>query len=283
MNGHQVVIVGAGPSGVAAAVSLRDRGLHPLLMDRADEVAASLAGTLRPAQTQHRPGLLTPARASLSDKAPRHTQPARMSSNTCTGTRTRTGLSCGWVPRCAESTSNPAAGCCRPPAGTSTPDRSSSRPDTSTRRSSRTGQERTALSASCCIPLITAIQTPYLGKRVLVVGGGSSGFEIATDVATGGARQGMVVLAHAPQHPAAIWHGHVLRATSSTKLACHAPPRLADRMSKLARRVNFGDLTEFGLPIPAEGPFARVGADRQGSCHCRPSRRSTQSGIAQSK
>jgi hypothetical protein len=30
-----------GPSGVAAAVSLRDRGLHPLLMDRADEVGAS--------------------------------------------------------------------------------------------------------------------------------------------------------------------------------------------------------------------------------------------------
>jgi hypothetical protein len=29
-------------------------------------------------------------------------------------------------------------------------------------------------------------------------------------------------------------------------------------MLKLARLVNFGDLTEFGLPIPAEGPFARV-------------------------
>ena len=41
MSGHQVVVIGAGPSGVAAAVSLRDRGLHPLLMDRADEVGAS--------------------------------------------------------------------------------------------------------------------------------------------------------------------------------------------------------------------------------------------------
>ena len=40
MSGHQVVVIGAGPSGVAAAVSLRDRGLHPLLMDRADEAKA---------------------------------------------------------------------------------------------------------------------------------------------------------------------------------------------------------------------------------------------------
>jgi cation diffusion facilitator CzcD-associated flavoprotein CzcO len=44
MSGHQVVVIGAGPSGVAAAVSLRDRGLHPLLMDRADEVGASWRG-----------------------------------------------------------------------------------------------------------------------------------------------------------------------------------------------------------------------------------------------
>ncbi|WP_428340889.1 NAD(P)-binding domain-containing protein [Mycobacterium sp.] len=41
---HQVVIVGAGPSGVAAAVSLRDRGVRPVLIDRAGEVGASWRG-----------------------------------------------------------------------------------------------------------------------------------------------------------------------------------------------------------------------------------------------
>jgi cation diffusion facilitator CzcD-associated flavoprotein CzcO len=41
MSEHDVAIVGAGPTGVAVALSLRDRGLRPLLIDRADEVASS--------------------------------------------------------------------------------------------------------------------------------------------------------------------------------------------------------------------------------------------------
>ncbi len=41
MQEHQVVVIGAGPSGVAAALSLRDRGLRPLLVDRADHVGSS--------------------------------------------------------------------------------------------------------------------------------------------------------------------------------------------------------------------------------------------------
>src|ERR1700750_2240459 len=41
MPGQQVVVVGAGPSGVAAALRLRDRGLCPMLIDRADHVGSS--------------------------------------------------------------------------------------------------------------------------------------------------------------------------------------------------------------------------------------------------
>jgi flavin-dependent dehydrogenase len=36
MHACDVVIIGAGPAGVSAAVSLKDRGLRPLLVDRAD-------------------------------------------------------------------------------------------------------------------------------------------------------------------------------------------------------------------------------------------------------
>jgi cation diffusion facilitator CzcD-associated flavoprotein CzcO len=43
MYQQRVVIVGAGPSGVATAVSLRDRGIAPILIDRADRVASSWA------------------------------------------------------------------------------------------------------------------------------------------------------------------------------------------------------------------------------------------------
>jgi hypothetical protein len=37
----------------------------------------------------------------------------------------------------------------------------------------------------------------------------------------------------------------------------HAPIRLADAISRAARRAGIGDLGEFGLPIPAEGLWAR--------------------------
>ena len=46
MSEHQVAVIGAGPAGVSVALSLRDRGLRPLLIDGADEVGPVLAGSL---------------------------------------------------------------------------------------------------------------------------------------------------------------------------------------------------------------------------------------------
>lgn len=41
MSGNQVVVVGAGPAGLSAALALLDQGVHPLVIDRAESVAAS--------------------------------------------------------------------------------------------------------------------------------------------------------------------------------------------------------------------------------------------------
>jgi cation diffusion facilitator CzcD-associated flavoprotein CzcO len=41
MDERRVVIIGAGPAGVATAVSLRDRGVASVLVDRAGLVAVS--------------------------------------------------------------------------------------------------------------------------------------------------------------------------------------------------------------------------------------------------
>src|SRR3954452_9940876 len=41
MMSHQVAIIGAGTSGVSAAVALADRGIKPLVIDRADQVGSS--------------------------------------------------------------------------------------------------------------------------------------------------------------------------------------------------------------------------------------------------
>jgi 2-polyprenyl-6-methoxyphenol hydroxylase-like FAD-dependent oxidoreductase len=41
MGERHVVIVGAGPAGVSAAVALKDRGIRPIVVDQAESVASS--------------------------------------------------------------------------------------------------------------------------------------------------------------------------------------------------------------------------------------------------
>ena len=41
MSDRQVVVVGAGPSGISAGLALKDVGISPLLVDAADEVGSS--------------------------------------------------------------------------------------------------------------------------------------------------------------------------------------------------------------------------------------------------
>ncbi len=99
--------------------------------------------------------------------------------------------------------------------------------------------------------------TPFAGKRVLVVGAGSSGMEIAHDLATGGAAKVWLSVRTPPNviprmGPAGRSNDVVLRPLF------HLPPRLADAISRRARLSAFGDLREFGLPIPEEGPFRRA-------------------------
>jgi hypothetical protein len=99
--------------------------------------------------------------------------------------------------------------------------------------------------------------TPFVGKRVMVVGAGSSGMEIAHDLATGGAAKVWLAVRTPPnilsrQGPAGL-PGDAI----ATPLY-HLPPWMSDVVARTARRVTFGDLSEFGLPIPKEGPFARA-------------------------
>lgn len=102
---------------------------------------------------------------------------------------------------------------------------------------------------------------PYAGRRVLVVGSGSSGMEIAHNLATSGAAKVWMAVRTPPNimlrgGPARL-PGDVI----SLPLY-HAPTKLADAISRRARARAIGDLSEFGLPVPAEGPFsllARLG------------------------
>jgi cation diffusion facilitator CzcD-associated flavoprotein CzcO len=96
---------------------------------------------------------------------------------------------------------------------------------------------------------------PYQGRRVLVVGSGSSGMEIAHDLATGGAAKVWMAVRTPPNimlrgGPAGL-PGEVIALP-----LYRAPKGLADAMARRARARFIGDLSAFGLPVPAEGTFS---------------------------
>jgi cation diffusion facilitator CzcD-associated flavoprotein CzcO len=99
--------------------------------------------------------------------------------------------------------------------------------------------------------------TPFTGRRVIIVGAGSSGMEIAYDLVTGGAAKVWLSVRTPPNVMPRMgpvgWSNDVV-----SKPLFHLPPRLADAVARRARLAIFGDLTEFGLPIPEEGPFSRA-------------------------
>jgi hypothetical protein len=81
--------------------------------------------------------------------------------------------------------------------------------------------------------------------------------EIAHDLATGGAATTWLAVRTPPnimlrEGPAGL-PGDMIASP-----LYHAPPRFADAISRIARRKSIGDLAEFGLPIPREGPFSRL-------------------------
>ncbi|MDT5022466.1 MAG: hypothetical protein QOD34_1599 [Mycobacterium sp.] len=256
MNGHQVVIVGAGPSGVATAVSLQDRGLRPLLLDRADKVGASWRGRYERLKLNthrdysHLPGRpyppgtpILPTRADVVEHLDRHAHEDGIALQLDTEVHRIDRESGGWRLHTSRGIIDApqvvvATGYEHTPVVPDWPG-----------KAGFTGE--IVHSAHYRNP------APYLGKRVLVVGGGSSGFEIVTDVATGGAAKAWLSL-RTPPNILPLWHTGGFGTDFMTRLAGRAPLRISDQISRLARRINFGDLTEFGLPIPAEGPFARA-------------------------
>jgi hypothetical protein len=96
----------------------------------------------------------------------------------------------------------------------------------------------------------------YTDKRVLVVGSGSSGMEIAHDLVTGGADKVWIGVRTPPNIMLRSGPAGLPGDLIATPLY-HLPPRIADRIARRARLMAMGDMTEFGLPVPDEGPFTR--------------------------
>ena len=95
----------------------------------------------------------------------------------------------------------------------------------------------------------------FRGADVLVVGPGCSGLEIAYDLARGGARR--VRLAVRTQPNLMLRESGGVPGDLPARALFKLPPRFADAVAAKVRQASIGDLSAWGLTPPQEGLFAR--------------------------
>ncbi|WP_076117966.1 NAD(P)/FAD-dependent oxidoreductase [Mycobacterium sp. IS-2888] len=254
MPNRSVVIIGAGPAGISAALSLKDKRIRSLLIDRADAVAASWRGRydrLRlntGRQFSHLPGRrypkgtpLYPTRDQIVEHLDTHAHEDGIELHLNTAVERIDEHSLGW----RLTTSNG---------------------DLDARVVVvATGYEHTPFipdwpgifSGELLHSTRYRDPAPYAHKRVLVVGSGSSGMEIAHDLTTGAATKVWLSVRTPPNILPRKGPGGLPNDVISIPLF-HLPPRIADRIAARARRRAFGNLEAVGLPVPDEGPFAKA-------------------------
>jgi cation diffusion facilitator CzcD-associated flavoprotein CzcO len=88
---------------------------------------------------------------------------------------------------------------------------------------------------------------------VIVAGSGSSGMEIAYDVAASGARRVRVAVRTSPNILIRDPMGPLL-----ARIFLRFPTRFSDNVLRKVQLKKLGDLSEYGLPIPDEGVFSRL-------------------------
>lgn len=254
-----VVIIGAGPAGISMAISLQERGIRPLVVERAGEVAASWRtrydrlklNTGR--QFSHLPGRpypkgtpTFPTRDQVIEHFVSHARQAAVSlrfDTTVNRIEQRQG-------RWRLQTSNDDL------------DASHVVVATGLMHTPTTPQWTGDYSGEVLHSSQYRNPTPFQGRRVLVVGTGASGMEIAHDLATGGADKVWMAVRNPPNIMLRGGPGGLPGEVIALPLY-HAPKRLADALSRRARARLIGDLSDFGLPVPAEGPFTKLAREKR--------------------
>ena len=96
----------------------------------------------------------------------------------------------------------------------------------------------------------------YRGRRVLVVGAGSTGMEIARELAVGGARE---VLLSVRTPPTILLRSSAgLPGDLPVPLFLTLPPHVVDRIVARIQRLTVGDLSELGLGPPPAGASTQL-------------------------
>ena len=271
-----VVVIGAGPGGLAAAASLRAAGVEALVLDRAEAVGSSWRRHYdrlhlhTPRRWSALPGLDIPRRfgrwvarddvvAYLEQYAAHHRLDVRFGATVERidragaehrgrhGRRHRDHrCPLGRPPRRRRH---------RPARTTS-----SSRRATTTRRSSRQWPGLDDFTGQVVLARDYRNGRPFAGRDVLVVGTGNTGTEIATDLVEHGATRVWLAVRTPPHIVARTKLGWPAQGTGI--LVRRLPPRVVDRLAGVLAAVQEPDLSAHGMPKAEHDLYSRVLAGR---------------------
>jgi putative flavoprotein involved in K+ transport len=252
---HDVVVIGAGPAGLATAAALSRAGTEALVVDRGEHVGTSWRGhydrlhlhTVR--RLSNLPGLQIPAhegrwvsRDGVIRYLERYAEHHRL--------HVRTGVEVTAIER-----ADGAWRVCSPQGDL-----------TAHQVVVATGYNHTpyvpdwpardGFDGELVHAGVYRNGRPYAGRDVLVVGAGNTGAEIAVDLVEHGA--GRVQLSfRTPPHILRRELGGVPAQVTGI-LMRRLPVRIADELAEPVRRRTVPDLTERGLPDPGKGVYTRA-------------------------
>jgi len=257
MSSAEAVIIGAGPAGLAAAQQLLAVGVRPMIFEKADAVGAvwrrhyDRLHLHTPRSLSALPGMPIPAaygrypsRAQFVDYLERYAEAFDLRPAFGATVRAVRRAGDGWrVEAGAEAveTSNVvvATGWADFPHAPTWP-----------------GLE----SFGGPIVHSSAYRNaePYVGKRVLVIGFGNSGAEIALDLCEQGAAPTLAVRSPVRILPRDLFGVPILRFSVAQRFL---PARLADAINAPIIRLAVGPIEPLGLRTPAKGPIQTVKDD----------------------
>jgi putative flavoprotein involved in K+ transport len=257
----EVVVIGAGPGGLAVAAALRGEGFNPLVVDRAERVGSSWRHHYdrlhlhTPRRWSGLPGYPIPhgfgrwvARDDvvryLEAYAAHHRLELRLGSGvTRIDAVAPSTDGARWALRLEDGSTVTAdhvvvaTGYNHTPVEPDWPGLEGFEGEVVLARDYRNGR-------------------PYAGRDVLVVGSGNTGMEIATDLADHGATRVWLSVRTPPHILPRSRLGWPTQGTGI--LVRRLPPRLVDRVAKVLAVVQEPDLTEFGMPRAGTDLYSRV-------------------------